>query len=100
MDYLEGEGVQVEPILVIDQNLTMKVCINSNVFNITCGKRRELWSSLQSIYPSITEFVDMGGVFNVIRNSEERLVVVIVANWSRSLAVDLCNFRMYMHWSF
>lgn len=85
----------MEPLLIMDQLITHKVRFLSNVCFISAvyvdyhyTKRRELWYSLEHLYPSITEPCIWGSSFNVIRYQEERAGGPDLGAWPRGSSMN------------
>lgn len=64
---------------VTDQMITVKILFNTNVCFLTAAyahclyaHRRDLWTSLVALYPTITELWAWGGYFNLVRDLTER----------------------------
>lgn len=69
----------MEPVLITDQMITIKVCFNTNVCfvstiyaNCLYGRRKVLWASLVDLQRTILKPLIWDGDFNIIRYAEER----------------------------
>lgn len=73
------ENIQIEPILLTDKMITMKVHFYTNVCFVFAvyahclyARRRELWESFMDLHPAILEPWVWGEDFNIIRMPEEQ----------------------------